>query len=161
MIITTAHDIGLVIRERRRELHLDQRGLAERIGVSRQWVVAVEKGKPRAEIGLILRTLRALDLHVVIDTGEDDIVFRPRRIETATLENLSPLLFPNRSVSIDIGAGAELRGGGIYLIAQSEDRSLASELGASTASGCGARYPWAMRKAKTAVTSTRRSMSIA
>ena len=31
-------------------------------GVSRQWVVEVEKGKPRAELGLVLRALVALEL---------------------------------------------------------------------------------------------------
>lgn len=55
-------DVGLLVRQRRRELGLDQAGLAERIGVSRQWVVEIEAGKARAEIGLVLRALRALGL---------------------------------------------------------------------------------------------------
>ena len=37
----------------------------------------------------------------------------------------------NRSVSISVGAGAEISAAGIYLIAQAEDRSLAEFLGAS------------------------------
>lgn len=64
MRIRTPRDIGLAIRERRRALGLDQRSLAERIGVSRQWLVEVEKGKPRAEVGLLLRTLNALHLEL-------------------------------------------------------------------------------------------------
>jgi len=64
MRIRTPRDLGLAIRERRRVLGLDQRGLAERIGVSRQWIVAVEKGKPRAEVGLLLRTLNALQIEL-------------------------------------------------------------------------------------------------
>jgi len=64
MNIQNDRDWGLVIRERRKELGLDQAALAERVGVSRQWVVEVEKGKPRAEVGLLLRTMRALGLEL-------------------------------------------------------------------------------------------------
>lgn len=62
MRVRTPKDIGLVIRERRRELGIDQAELAQRVGVSRQWLVEIEGGKPRAEIGLVLRTLRELEL---------------------------------------------------------------------------------------------------
>lgn len=67
MRIRTAIDIGLVIRDHRRKLGLDQRVLADRVGVSRQWIVEIEKGKPRAEIGLVLRTLETLGLDLIID----------------------------------------------------------------------------------------------
>jgi len=66
--IHTAEDVGLVIREQRHKLGLGQQALARRVGVSRQWIVAVEKGKQRAEVGLLLRTLRALDLVLTVDT---------------------------------------------------------------------------------------------
>jgi HTH-type transcriptional regulator / antitoxin HipB len=62
MRVRTPKDIGLVIRERRRELGMDQAELARRVGVSRQWLVEIEGGKARAELGLVLRTLRELDL---------------------------------------------------------------------------------------------------
>lgn len=64
MRILSATDLGLVIRERRRELALDQRTLAERSGVSRQWLVAVERGKPGAEVGLVLRVMGVLGLRL-------------------------------------------------------------------------------------------------
>jgi HTH-type transcriptional regulator / antitoxin HipB len=67
MRIRTPTDVGLIIRERRRKLGLDQRGLAEKVGVSRQWIIAVEKGKPRAEVGLLLKTLDALGLGLDIE----------------------------------------------------------------------------------------------
>jgi len=60
--IRTPIDLGALIRERRTRLGLDQSSLARKAGTSRQWLVALEKGKPRAEIGLILRTLEALNL---------------------------------------------------------------------------------------------------
>jgi HTH-type transcriptional regulator/antitoxin HipB len=62
MKIRTGSELGLVLRERRRELGLTQAELAGRIGVSRQWVGKVEKGLQRADLGLALRAIRALDL---------------------------------------------------------------------------------------------------
>jgi HTH-type transcriptional regulator/antitoxin HipB len=62
----TAADIGAIIRERRRKLGLDQGALARRVGVGREWIVEVEKGKPRAGIELVLRTLTALGLSFVV-----------------------------------------------------------------------------------------------
>lgn len=75
MRVQNVIDLGLVIRDRRRSLGLDQRTLAKRVGVSRQWIVAVEKGKPRAEVALVLRTLRALGLDISI--GAQDESSRP------------------------------------------------------------------------------------
>ena len=72
MDIRTPQEIGLAIRERRRKLGLDQEELAARVNVSRQWIIEIEKGKPRAELGLVLRTLNALNLVTSIDTGEAD-----------------------------------------------------------------------------------------
>jgi HTH-type transcriptional regulator/antitoxin HipB len=70
MHIRTPLDLGLIIRDRRRKLGLSQGELAEKAGVGRQWLVAVEHGKARAEIGLVLRTLTALGLTLSVD-GED------------------------------------------------------------------------------------------
>ena len=62
MIIRTPVELGATIRDRRRKLQLGQRDLAEKVGVSRQWLIEVEKGKAGAEIGLIFRTLAALNI---------------------------------------------------------------------------------------------------
>jgi HTH-type transcriptional regulator/antitoxin HipB len=70
--IRTATDIGLVLRERRRALGLDQATLAKRIGASRQWVVEIERGKPRAEIGLVLAAFRALGLSLIAELPPRD-----------------------------------------------------------------------------------------
>ncbi len=64
MPIRTPRDLGATLRSHRRRRGLDQQELASKIGVSRQWLVEVEKGKPRAEVGLILRALQALDLRL-------------------------------------------------------------------------------------------------
>ena len=69
MRVRTATDLGAFIRERRVKLGMDQSDLAEKAGTSRKWIVEVEQGKPRAEIGLILRTLKALG--VSLDLAAD------------------------------------------------------------------------------------------
>lgn len=61
-IIKTPKDLGAVIRNRRKELAWDQAKLAAEVGASRQWVIDIEKGKPRAELDLALRALHALGL---------------------------------------------------------------------------------------------------
>jgi len=69
MIVRTPSDLGSLIRERRRKLGLDQHELAKKAGVSRLWVIEIERGKPRAEIGLVMRTLLALDLALEVSAG--------------------------------------------------------------------------------------------
>jgi len=64
MRLRTPKDIGAIIRQRRHELGLSQLEVAERVGVSRQWVVDVERGKPRAELALVLRTLDVLEVRL-------------------------------------------------------------------------------------------------
>lgn len=69
MLIRRPRDLGAVIRERRRELGWDQQTLANKIGVSRQWVIEIEKGKARAEVGLVLRALDALGVSLSAGGG--------------------------------------------------------------------------------------------
>lgn len=67
MQIRTPLEFGVVIRDRRRRLRWTQAELARKAGVTRQWIVAVERGKPRVEFRLVLRTLSALGLPLMID----------------------------------------------------------------------------------------------
>ena len=75
MRIRTATDLGAFIRERRTRLGMDQIELAKKAGTSRKWLVEVEQGKPGAEIGLILRTLKSLEIS--IDLEADSSVETP------------------------------------------------------------------------------------
>ena len=68
MRIRTATDLGAFIRERRTKLGMDQFALAKKAGTSRKWLIEVEQGKPRAEFGLILRTLKSLDVSLDLKT---------------------------------------------------------------------------------------------
>lgn len=62
--LITTEDFAVLMRSRRRELKLSQAQLAEQIGVSRQWVIDIEKGKPRAELALVLSVLEALGIQL-------------------------------------------------------------------------------------------------
>ena len=65
IILRTPADIGALIKHRRRALGLDQADLADQIGVSRLWVNQVERGKPGASLGLILRALAAIGVELI------------------------------------------------------------------------------------------------
>ena len=79
MRIRTATDLGAFIRERRTRLWMDQISLAKKAGTSRKWLVEVEQGKPGAEIGLILRTLKSLEIS--IDVEADSSVEIPLQVK--------------------------------------------------------------------------------
>jgi HTH-type transcriptional regulator / antitoxin HipB len=64
MLIRTPADLGAVIRDRRKQLKLDQATLAKRIGVSRPWVIEIEHGHPRAELALVLRAFDVLGIRL-------------------------------------------------------------------------------------------------
>lgn len=64
IMLRTPADIGALIKDRRRALGLDQAELAVRIDVGRLWVNQVERGKPGASLGLVLRALAALGLEL-------------------------------------------------------------------------------------------------
>ena len=66
MRIRTPVDFGLMIRQARRSRRMTQQQLASGAAVGRQWIVAIEAGKPRAELGKVLQTLAALDLTLSI-----------------------------------------------------------------------------------------------
>jgi y4mF family transcriptional regulator len=76
MLIRTPADLGAVIRDRRKQLELDQATLARRIGASRQWVIEVERGHPRAELALVLRAIDVLGIQ--LDTGIGPAPDHPR-----------------------------------------------------------------------------------
>ena len=87
MLLRAPIDLGAAIRDRRRELHLSQSDLAKQVGVSRKWLVDAEKGKPRAEIGLLLRTLGALGLRLSLESGE-----QPMNLPTVPAVDIDAIL---------------------------------------------------------------------
>ena len=44
---------------------------AKRIGVSRQWVIEIEHGHPRAELALVLRAIDTLNIRIDASVDQD------------------------------------------------------------------------------------------
>ena len=72
MILRAAKEIGALIRDRRSQLNLSQQELARKVGVSRAWLVALEKGKPSVQLGLVLQTLNELGLSIHAGSDVND-----------------------------------------------------------------------------------------
>ncbi len=70
MLTRTPADLGAVIRDRRKQLKRNQASLADEIGVSRQWLIELEHGHPRAELGLVLRVIDALGINLDADIAQ-------------------------------------------------------------------------------------------
>lgn len=65
--VATPADLGAVVRESRLAAGLTQAELASTAGVSREWLLGLERGaRPRAELGKVLAVLDALDLPLTI-----------------------------------------------------------------------------------------------
>lgn len=88
MRIRTIWELGLRVRDRRLELDWSQAQLADRVGVTRQWIMNLEQGNAGASLGQVLQVLEVmrLDLHI-----------RNRRPRNSTGDASRP----RRSVSYD------------------------------------------------------------
>ena len=67
----TVRDLGAVVREARRRRGTTQAELAQAIGVSRDWVVRLERGHPRLEAQLVLDALAAAGVAVEVTVTDD------------------------------------------------------------------------------------------
>ncbi|WP_440709251.1 helix-turn-helix domain-containing protein [Herbiconiux sp. YIM B11900] len=77
----SARQVGGYVRELRLERELTQAELSARSGVSREWLVAFEKGKPNVDLARVLDVLAALDMTIDIipdarDGANDDLLRR-------------------------------------------------------------------------------------
>ena len=66
MNIVSVNDLASHIKQARKDLGWTQAELAERSGVSRDWIIGLEKAKPSVELVLVLRTLKALNIPLSI-----------------------------------------------------------------------------------------------
>jgi len=82
--LRTAEQLGAVIRLKRKEKDLTQSELAKLLGAERKWVINLESGNSKAEIGLVLRALDALNLRASLTDGD-----KPKT--RGTLREASPL----------------------------------------------------------------------
>jgi HTH-type transcriptional regulator / antitoxin HipB len=81
--LRTAEQLGAVIRLKRKEKDLTQSELAKLLGAERKWVINLESGNSKAEIGLVLRALDALNLRASLTDGD-----KPK--SRGTLRDASP-----------------------------------------------------------------------
>lgn len=68
--IHTAADLGMVIRAVRKDAGVRQDDLAGVVGVSRQFTVDAERGKPTIQLGRVLRLLEELGVELTVDLTE-------------------------------------------------------------------------------------------
>lgn len=62
-----AYSFGIRLRQRRESIGLTQAQVAEVAGISRQLLVRIEAGHPRAELGKVMAVVRAVGAVVVLD----------------------------------------------------------------------------------------------
>ncbi len=72
MNIVSVKDLTAVIRQERKRRKWTQAELAEQSGVSRDWIIELEKGKPNVSLTLVLRTLKALQLPISVGESKGD-----------------------------------------------------------------------------------------
>lgn len=65
------HRLGSTVRDVRKQLSLTQAELAHRAHVSRMFVIDLESGHPRAELGKALSVLGALGIDSIFDERSD------------------------------------------------------------------------------------------
>lgn len=70
MKVQSPQDLGVLVREERKKLGWTQAELANHVGVKPLWVSEFERGKTRAQIGLVFRTLKALGLSISVGKAD-------------------------------------------------------------------------------------------
>jgi len=70
MNIHSAKELGALVRFRRKLRDWTQSDLARRAEVSPLWISQLERGKPTARFGLVIRTLKELGLTLRVDDGK-------------------------------------------------------------------------------------------
>ncbi|MCP4826237.1 MAG: helix-turn-helix transcriptional regulator [Shimia sp.] len=67
-VIKTPADLGMALRKRRKALGITQQSLALQSGVSVPTIIAAEKGKETAQIGVVFALCRDLGLDLLAET---------------------------------------------------------------------------------------------
>jgi|SRR5450759_1617118 HTH-type transcriptional regulator/antitoxin HipB len=84
--VRTPAQLGIALKERRMQLGDDQSTVANKAGITRAWLAALEKGTAGASIGIVLRVLNALGLSMTISTSEAE-----QRQTQKTKSNIQPV----------------------------------------------------------------------
>jgi HTH-type transcriptional regulator / antitoxin HipB len=84
--IRSPADLGSTVRGRRTELRLTQADVAEAAGVSRAWLIDLEKGKPTVELSRVLGVLDALGLTVDLRPADSTSPDSPSALTEAAVD---------------------------------------------------------------------------
>jgi HTH-type transcriptional regulator / antitoxin HipB len=96
MYLRTPKEIGMLLRDRRKARKWTQDVFAQKLGVSRLWVLQLEQGKSTAQIGLVMRALNELNVPIQVDLspaappGPYDV-----DLDTILRETAAPYLIPS------------------------------------------------------------------
>jgi HTH-type transcriptional regulator/antitoxin HipB len=70
MQISNTEDLGHLIRKVRKQQGLTQEALAGASGVGPRFIIELEKGKPRCEVGKVLLVLQMLGVNLNVDAPD-------------------------------------------------------------------------------------------
>ncbi len=73
MQFQTSRELAALVRSRRKQRGLSQTQLAALAGVSRDWIIGLEKGRSTVEFGLVLRTIKTLGLALSVDPFPENL----------------------------------------------------------------------------------------
>lgn len=89
ILLRNPEQLGRAIRLKRKEKGLSQSALATRLGVGRKWVMHLESGHPKAELGLVLKALDCLGLRASLsEQGAPSSTQNSRRPEPSRLDEV-------------------------------------------------------------------------
>lgn len=86
--LRSAEQLGAAIRLKRKEKALSQNRLAELLDVDRKWVIRLEAGNPGAELGLILKLFKTLNLRATLSDDDQAPPGKARRGEASRLDEV-------------------------------------------------------------------------
>jgi y4mF family transcriptional regulator len=90
--IRSPEDLALVIRAVRKSTRMRQDDLAAVVGVSQQFAVDVERGKPTVQFGRVLRLLEELGVSLNVDIPDE----ASRKLEELRSKPAGALRMPRR-----------------------------------------------------------------
>ncbi|WP_049748312.1 helix-turn-helix domain-containing protein [Mycolicibacterium goodii] len=90
MQIKTMGDVGALVRSARTARGMTQAELAQRLHISRDWVVRLEKGHPRLEAQRVLDALRVVGVGLEATVAEAQVSGPRKRTRKAGVQRPAP-----------------------------------------------------------------------
>ncbi len=71
MVLVSPKDIGVALRNLRKQKKLSQAGLGKKVGLDQKKISLIENGNPNIRLGSLFRLLSALDLGLTLQAKID------------------------------------------------------------------------------------------